>query len=162
MIRKYLFLGFTLVLIAVVAALIIGGHRLEKQRNNQATEVTRKSESTATRVWNPRDLEIVHSEMQLVEDSKEKHTLSALHEIEIHNNGKISYRGIKLNFDYLDRQKQMTANRSYTTEKTILPGTTLKLDDLIIGNIPALTTGCRVIIVYADIKSSATSGDLQR
>jgi hypothetical protein len=75
----------------------------------------------------------------------------AHHEIEIRNNGKVTYEGIQLSFDYLDRSGRKLAAKHYYITKSLAPGSTLALDDVRIGDIPNKTADFRVAIDYADI-----------
>ncbi len=152
MIRKWLFLGITLMLVVVLIYLIIQGRRLEKMQANQVVEIVQESKSTLTRAFNPLDLEIARSEMLLEESvARGTKTRTVRHEIEIRNNGKVSYSGFQLSFDYLNRGGKMLATGTRFIEQTISPGAALKLAEIKADGLPISIVNCRVAIAYADI-----------
>ena len=103
MIRKWVFGGLTLVLVVALAALIIQGHRLEKQKANQQVEIIQKSTPTATRAFAPKDIELLDSNMRIEEKTDaSSQSCIAWHEIELKNSGTIAYEKIQLSFDYLN------------------------------------------------------------
>jgi hypothetical protein len=160
MIRKYLFWGLTLVLVVALVNLIIRGRRLEKQQVDRLVEVVQDSEPTATRVLRPQDFEILQSKMLLEQEpGSKKQSRTARHEIEIRNKGKVSYSGIQLSFDYLDRSGRALGTKTRAVVQTILPGATLKIAEIKVDGIPISTVDSRVAIVYADIGQETKSGD---
>ncbi len=151
MMRKYLFWGLTLVLVAAMIILIIRGRNLEKQEMNQVVEIIKESKSSATRVWAPRDIKIVQAKMQLVQAAGKVNLISAKNEIEIRNNGKTTYSGIQLSLAYLDGKAKVLTTRLHAVEQTIPPGADLKLSDIKMEDLPASVTDCRASITYAEI-----------
>jgi hypothetical protein len=158
MIRKWLFGGLALVLVAVLISLIVQGHRLEKRKAGQPVEIIQESVPTATRVLAPKDIQILHSNMRLEEGFDESTPFTiARHEIELRNSGAVAYEKMELNFDYMDRGDNMLADRTHSVSQTILPNSTLKLVDIRIDDVPVQTADFRVAVVYADIGSNSGS-----
>jgi hypothetical protein len=157
MIRKYLIWGLTFVLIAAAIALGIRGRRLEKQQAAQVVEVVKESETTATRSWAPRDVEIVLSKMLLEKAAEKKQPLTAQHHIELRNNGQVLYDRIQLKIEYLDSRAKVLETRLHSVEQIIPQGTVIKLDNIKIDKVPASTEDCRVAVVYADVKPATPS-----
>ncbi len=152
MIRKSLFWGLTLVLIAALISLVVRGRRLEKQQAQQVVEVVRESKPTPTRVFAPADLQIARASMQLEnEQGSENSARVARHKIEIRNTGSFPYSDIQLKFTYKNRAGKELATRTETANQKILPGTTVALDDILITDIPALAADSTASIVSADM-----------
>jgi len=152
MLRKYLFLGLTLVLVVALVNLIIRGRRLEKQQASRRVEVVEQSKPTATRVLAPQDLEITQSKMWFEEAAGGRNqSQTARHEIEIRNNGHVAYSRIQLSFEYLDRRGNVSSTKTHPITRTILPGAELKVSDIRIEGLPGSAASSRVAIVYADI-----------
>ena len=152
MIRKSLFWGLTLVLVVALVNLMIRGRRLEKQQGSQPVEVVQESTPTSTRVLAPQDLEILHSGMRLEEQAgSTAQAETAVHEIEIRNNGSVPYGTIQLGFDYLGSDGKLLASKTRSIIQTIVPGATLKLIDLKAEGLPTSTASSRVAVIFADI-----------
>ena len=158
MIRKWLFWGLTLVLVAVLVSLIVQGHRLEKETAGQPAAIIQESTPTATRAFAPKDIQLLQSNMKLEENADESSQFSiAQHEIELRNSGTVAYERIQLSFDYLDQRGNVLANRTHSVAQTILPDSTLKLVDIRIDEVPIPTADFRVAILYGDIGSTFVS-----
>ena len=154
MIRKSLFWGLTLVLAAALISLVIRSRRLEKEQAQQMVEVVRESTPTLTRVFAPQDLQVTQAMMQLEnEPGNQPKAGAARHQIEIRNNGTMSYSDIQLKFDYVGRDGKKLSSRTWLIQQKILPGTTLRVPEIVMRDIPAST---------ADSKISITSADLAR
>jgi hypothetical protein len=152
MIRKSLFWGLTIILMAVIVNLMIQGRRLEKKRADQVVEAIQESKPSATRVLGPRDLEIMRSKMIVENESDiKRQSYTAQHEIEIQNNGNVPYGEICLRFTYLDGKGNILATKTRSINRTLMPGADLTISDIMIDDIPATTTNSRATIVYADI-----------
>lgn len=152
MIRKSLFIGLTLVLIAALLALIVQGRKLEKEQPLRQVEVVQQSKPSATRVLGPQDIEIVRSKMQWEDDSAQtKAPRTALHEVEIRNNGSAAYAGIQLRFTYLSGGGKTVETRVHNIVMDIPPGAVLRLDDIKFNNLPPSAKDFRVVIDYADL-----------
>jgi hypothetical protein len=152
MIRRSIFLGLTLVLVVALIALIVRGYKMEKEQAGQPKEKIEEAKSTATRVLAPQDLEILGAKTTVAKntDSKERSRI-ARHEIEIRNNGKLSYQGLQLRFTYLDRKGKETTTKIYSVTQTVASGTTLKLIDISITDIPMSTVESKAAIISADM-----------
>ncbi len=158
MIRKWLFWGLTLLLVAVLVSLIVQGHRLEKQKADQPVEIVQESTPSATRVFAPRDIQLLQSDLRLEERTDNSGQRSiARHEIELRNSGTVAYDEIQLSFDYKDRNGKVLASRTHSIAQTILPDSTLKLVDIVIDNIPKPTSDFSVSILYADLARASVS-----
>jgi hypothetical protein len=158
MIRKWVFGGLTIVLVAALAVLIIQGHRLEKEKANQPVEIIQKSTPTATRAFAPKDIQLLDSNMRIEETSDaSSQSWIARHEIELKNSGTIAYEKIQLSFDYLDGRGETLTSKTHSVSQEILPGSTIKLDDIVIDDIPPQASDFRVAVVYADIMSRSVS-----
>ena len=152
MLRKSLFWGLTLVLVVALINLIIRGRRLEKQQASQLVEVVQEAKPTPTRVFAPRDLEIVQAGMRLEGVTGEKtESQTAQHEIEIRNRGTVPYGKVQIDFDYFDRSGKVLATRTQTIEQTISPGAMLKIAAVRIDGLPLSTVNSRASLAYADI-----------
>jgi hypothetical protein len=154
MIRKSLFWGLTVVLVAALVSLIVRGRRLEKQEAAQAVEVVRQSKPSPTRVLAPQDLAIEGSAMQ------RSANLTALHEVEIHNNGSVPYTGIQLEFIYLDRAGKIVSTEKHTLGRTvIMPGQSFVAEDIRIEGVPASVEKFRTSVLSADMTSQAGNAE---
>jgi hypothetical protein len=155
MIRRSLFFGLTLILILAFALLSIRGCQQQEEPAGRSTEIIKQSESSATRVLKPQDLEIIHSKIVLERSADaEKSTLSARHEIEIFNRGSVPFQDIRLKFVYTSRAGGNIETKDYSVSKTISPGSTLKLTDIMIGGLPKSAADARVTILFADIANA--------
>jgi len=146
LIRKYLFLGLTLVLIVALVNLIIRGRRLEKEQAGKPVEVVKQSKPSPTRVLKPGDLEIVGSAMQRDPSG------AALHSVEIRNSGNSAYGRIRLQFAYLDGGGKFLETKYYSISREIKPGANIKLD-IKMEAAPESATNALVAITYADMES---------
>ena len=146
MVRKWLFGGLTLILVAVLVVLIIQGRQLERHKTSQPTEIIQNSIPTATRAFSPKDIRILQSNMK--------------HEMELHNFGSVPYMKIELHFDYVDRGGKVLASRTYSIDQTIFPDSTLKLA-VRIDDVPSQTADFRAAVLYADIGSKKAVGSPQ-
>ena len=149
MIRKYLFLGLTLVLIVALVNLIIRGRRLEKQQAGKSVETIKESKPTPTRVLRPDDLEIIGSSMQ--RDAAGP----ALHTVEIRNNGRDSYSRIQLRIAYMDRGGKLLETKHYSIFRNISPGGRTRVTDIRVEGVPDLAARARVTIDYADLDTKS-------
>ena len=148
MIRKYLFLGLTLVLIVALVNLIIRGRRLEKQQAGKSVETIKESKPTPTRVLRPDDLEIIGSSMQRGAAGP------ALHTVEIRNNGHYSYSRIQLRIAYMDRGGKLLETKHYSIVRDISPGWT-RVTDIRVEAVPDLAARAQVTIDYADLDTKS-------
>jgi hypothetical protein len=144
--RKSLFWGLTLILVAVLVTLIIRSRRMEKEQA-QPEEVVRQAFMVPTRVFAPADLEIASSTMQLKPD----HT--ALHRIKIKNHGDVPYSGLLLRFTYQDHSGNSLLSKSYALGKAaIRPAQVFQVPEIVIMEVPPATKQFQVSIQYADMQ----------
>jgi hypothetical protein len=152
MIRRSLFFGLTLVLVVALVSLILRERRQEKLQTGQAVEVIKESASSPIRVYAPSDLEIVQSTAEFRKKSDGKNpSLSARHEIEIRNGGKMPYREIQIAFYYMDLKEKQLATKTHLLSRALLPGTSLKVTDIPVDALPLSTTNFKTAILYADL-----------
>ena len=149
MMRKYLLRGLTLVLVVSIVSLVIRGRRLERQRDAQGAEGVQQSESMPTRVLSPQDLEIVNSKIQL------DFPRADAHEVEIRNNGNVSYSRMQLRFVFLDRNGRVLATKTNLIARTVMPGKSIKVADMANNEIPPLAVISKVSILYADVSPAS-------
>jgi hypothetical protein len=158
MIRRSLFFGLTLVLILGFIFLTMRGCRQEEAPAGEPVQTIEKSETTATRVLKPQDLEIVRSKTVLERKAgTAKPSFSVRHEIEIFNRGNVPYKEMRLNFVYLSRTGKVLETRNHSIGQTILPGATLKLTDIRMDGFSESAAESRVSIVYADIGNASSA-----
>jgi hypothetical protein len=152
-IRKYLFGGLTIVLIVALTNLMIRGYRLDKKKAQQLVETVEEATPSSTRVLNPQDLKIVQSKMELQPaPGKEKESIAARHEVEISNSGIVTYKDIQVRFIYLSPKGDQLGARTQLIEKPVPAGTTLKLSNISISDVPASVTRLETTILCADIQ----------
>ncbi len=152
MLRKTLFWGLTLVLMVVLVNLILRERKLEKERARQMVEIVQESKPSATRVLGAQDLEIVQSKMILESESGTKlQSRSARHEIVIRNNGTLPYGEIQLKFEYFDKGGKTLLTKTHSIARTLMPGATVELSEILIDDLPDSIANSRVAIAFADI-----------
>ncbi len=158
MIRKYLFLGLTLVLIVALTNLIIRGCRLEKEKAQQLVETVEEAKPTATRVLQPQDLRIALSQIvpETKKDKDGKQSSAARHEMEIYNGGVVPYTEMQLKIDYRDRNGNTVETRTHTISRIVSPGSVLKAVNFTIEDVPSSATDALINILSADIAPSAS------
>jgi hypothetical protein len=156
MLRRALFFGLTLALIAVVIGLMVRSGRQEKEPASQIMEKIEESVPSATRVLDPRDLKAVLRQIAWEEKKDSaKPSYAARHEIEIRNSGNTPYKEMGLQFVYASRGGKGRATRTCSIAQTIAPGARVKLADVRTDGFsePARDPGIRV--VYADIGTAS-------
>ena len=157
MLRKTLFWGLTLMLVAVIVSLVVRSRREEKKQASTIGEVVRQSKPTATRALSPQDLVIVEAKMDLAAAdgkplAKDQSTATAHHQVVVRNDGPVEYSNMQLKFTYLDRADKVLESKTYVVAKPIPPGQTVSLGDISIDGVPAAATHCVTKILYADLK----------
>jgi len=154
-IRKYMFLGLTVVLIIVFTNLMIRGCRLEKEQAQQMVETIEEAKPSPTRVIRPTDLKIRLSKMEPQPDlGKETPSAIMRHEVEIHNSGTVRYKGVQLTFAYYGQSGKQLGTRTHFVEKSIPAATSLRLPDILIDAVPTGATRLETAIAFADIEPS--------
>ena len=156
-IRRYLFLGLTLVLVVALANLIIRGCRLEKEKAQQLVETVEEAKPSSTRVLNPQDLKIVRAKMEPHRKTVgEKPLHAARHEVDVYNGGKVAYAAFTLRFAYLSRSGETLETKTHPIAKPIQPGATLTIGDITVDDIPPLAVNADTTIASADIAPSGS------
>ena len=152
MIRKSLFWGLTLVLVVAIINLIVRGRKLEKEQASKDTEVVQQSKPTSTRVFSPQDLTIVDAAMQPGSDR------TARHRVQIRHGGAIPYGRVQLKFVYLDSDAKVLATKTHAVTRSLRPGASVSVDDIIIPEIPESVARAQVSIIYADLETDRSEG----
>ena len=150
--RKYLFIGLTLVLVSIFVFLARQGRRMEKEQMRRSNENVQNFKSTPIRVLAPQDLKILKASMVLEPGNEPGELPVARHSIEIYNAGPVSYCEIQLRLNYLGADGEVIASMPCCIKDSIPPGHTLTLSDLFMQNIPEGTVGCRPSIDSGDFE----------
>ena len=162
MFRKSLFLGLTMMLVAVLVYLVIQGRRQEKRQEKtvRPVEIVQESAPSLTRVIGPDDLEILESKTEIGASGAEAGqppsvTVSATHRFTIRNNAHVAYHGLGLRLSYLGRGEKTLETRTVPVSDLLQPGQARVLDEIKEADLPAGTLKCRATIAYADLEPSA-------
>ena len=156
MIRRQIFFGLTLVLIAVVIFLLLRGRNADKEweEQNMKAEETQSAPSSPTRVLTPRDLKLVQANVSFApasEGAEEKGSVTAHHDITVQNSGDDAYGGLRLRLEYLDRNGKVLVDKIHAVGESLSARETLRLEDIAINDLPDGMTDCRVSIISADL-----------
>ena len=152
MIRKSLFWGLTLVLVAALVSLIIRGRQMEKLQAEKPVEVVEQALPSPIKVLQPDDLQVVNSTMQHESDH------AALHEIEIRNNGVVPYTGIYIALVYLNQGGKVVQTRHQALVGiTVLPGQSYSAANIRVEEVPASATKFQISILSADMLAAGAA-----
>ena len=154
MIRRQIFFGLTLVLLAIVIFLLLRGRKADKEweEQNLKTEEVQNAPSSPTRVLTPRDLKLVQANVAFVPTSDEiegKSSVEAHHDIVVQNSGDDAYGGLRLRLEYLDRNGKVLVDRIHVVDESLSSRETLRLENIAINDLPDGLTDCRVSIISA-------------
>jgi hypothetical protein len=151
MIRRSLFIGLTIALVAVIAVLVIQGRRSENKETKapRPAELVRESKPTATRSLAPADLEIVKSEMILRPAAAPG---GAEHRVVIRNRGQAAYGSALLRFAYLAPGDKPLGRMTCRVTETLQPGQERSIGGILFEKTPPGAVGARVEIVWAEIE----------
>jgi len=157
MIRRYVFWGLTVILVAVLVSLIVQSRRLETQSAPTVTEVVKTAQSSPIRVIAPQDLAVVSSDMRLVNPSTESAPIAdaqsaAELEVSVENRGSEPYIGVLLRFTYLGSANNVLRSQDYLVDKQLPPGQTTSTGTIEMDDVPKNTVKCDVTIVSADFE----------
>lgn len=153
--RKYLFLGLTLVLIVVLVFLVVRGNQMGKKRGNKTVEIVQESKPTPTRVLTPRDLKIVQQTASFAPQSGGKTgSLSARHAVEIRNIGPTAYGRLALIFTYLNSKGKTVATHIHAIDQAIVPNETVSLPPIKVDDLPPGISDSRVACAHADLQAT--------
>jgi hypothetical protein len=126
---------------------------LEKKQAQQQVETVEEAKPSLTRVLNPQDLKILQSKMEIPSaPGKHKESTAARHEVEISNTGNVAYTEIQMRFVYFGLKGEQLSARTHLVAKSVPAGTTLKLSDISIGDIPPAAARVEAAILCADIQ----------
>jgi hypothetical protein len=151
MVRRSLFFGLTLLLVAAIAFLAMRGRRQEKEQDTEIVEKVEKAQLSPTRVFFPQDILIALLKTDW--QKKENQTgpsYTAIHAIEVCNRGNLPLKEIQLRFVYRwGSTKQET--RAHSVVKSIPAGATVTILDVSVDGLPQIAANARASVVYADI-----------
>jgi len=150
--RKGLFSGLTILLIAVFIYLAVQGNRLEKERQKREADVVETFKPTQVRALKPRDLEIIAAFMEHDQPSGAGEAAGEEHRIEVRNSGETTYGEIRFKLDYLDAGGKELEPVFRNVEEAIPPGMTELIFKIPLDEIPAGAVDFVPSIVYADIE----------
>ena len=156
MIRRQIFFGLTLVLLAIVIFLLLRGRKAEQEweAQNLDAEETQNAPSSPTRLLTPRNLKLVQTRVSfesVPEAAEGKGPAAAHHDVTIRNSGDDAYDSLRLRLEYLDRNGKVLADRIHAVGESLPPRETLHLEDITIDDLPDGLTDCRVSIISADL-----------
>lgn len=162
MIRRSLFLGLTGMLVVVLVYLVVQGRKEERvqQQNPRTVEIVRDSKPTLTRIIAPPDLQILESRMEIFHagsGSPGEGGLAAKHQIVIRNDGKNTYRNLRLRLTYLGLSQKVLDARTKEVGEVLQPVQRRSLDEITIENAPAGAVKSTVRIISADLESPASA-----
>ncbi len=152
MIRKYLFLGLTGLLGAVVVWMVITTREMGKGAGRGPAEVTRVARPTPTKAFSPLDLELLECtvEYRAAEDPAQQQL--AVHRLVIRNRGTVPYKNLLLDLSYLGGAGETVGERKVLVAGDgIAPGQILELDGLKIEAAPQRAAACTARIISAEI-----------
>lgn len=146
--RKGLFSGLTILLIAVFIYLAVQGNRLEKERQKREADVVETFKPTPVRALEPRDLEITAAFMEHDRPSG----AGEEHRIEVRNSGQTTYGEIRFKLEYLDAGGEELEPLFRNVAEAIPPGMTELIFEIPQDEIPSGAVDYVPSIVYADIE----------
>jgi hypothetical protein len=137
MFRRSLFIGLTVMLAAVLVALVIKGRQAEKRAAaaaaaSRVVEVVKQYKPTPTRVIAPQDLQVVAQPSQ---------------PMAIRNNGKSAYNNAEVEIVFVKGGTEVSTERR-KLEKTIAPGEVVPIE---VGEMPDGAKLSRIRIRSAEI-----------
>ena len=157
MLRRSLFWGLTLMLVAVFVSLAVRSRHEEKNQAAKMIEIVKESKPTATRMLSPPDLTVAESSMKL-ETPEGKipgqtgQSVTAHHQVVLRNTSKSEYVSVMLKFTYYGRGNKVLGSRSCAIDKPLPAGQAVSMGDISIEGVPASAASCAVQILYADFK----------
>jgi hypothetical protein len=157
MIRKSVFWGLTLVLVAVLVWLIVQSRRLEKQSTPTVTEVVKTAQSSPIRLVAPQDLKVVRSEVRFIKPATENAPIAdpqpaAELEVSIENRGPDPYINVQLRFTFLGGANNALGSQNHLVDKPLPPGQTTTVGIIKVDDVPKNAVKCGVTIVSADFE----------
>jgi len=158
MIRRQIFYGITLILLAVILFLLLRGRSAEKEREaqNLKLEEIASEPSSPVRAILPGDLEIVEAKVSLTRNPDEKDAATARHDITIRNTGEGSYVGLWLRMEYVDEKGKPVEIRTHEINEALPSGGTLRVSDIAIDGLPDGAADFNAAILSADLETGHT------
>ena len=148
MLRKSLFWGLTLMLVAVLVWLIINGRKEEVRAAKAPSEIVKTAKSSFTRVVRPGDLEAVAQGDEIKPRGADSGTQA---QVVIRNRGNIAYHNVMLKLAYLGAGGKILSTRNRLVSETIEAGQTLTVGDIAADGVTPGTARCQITILYADL-----------
>jgi hypothetical protein len=157
MIRKSVFWGLTVVLVAVLVSLIVRSRHLETKSAPKTTEIVKTAQSSPIRILAPQDLYVVGSKTKFVKLLAESAPIvdaqaAAELEVTVENRGSAPYAGVQLRLTYVDNKNKTLGFRDYLVEKPLLPGQTTSTGIIRLDDVPQNALKCDVSIFAADFE----------
>jgi hypothetical protein len=157
MIRKWLFLGLTLMLAAVVITLLIKGRQEEKNKQEAAlhpVEVVRVSKPSLTRIIGPK--EIVVSEQSLdmspaATSSGESSRMQYRHKLVLRNTGRLACRNLRIRIVYYGRGEKVLETTTKEMADTLPPGEQRSLE-FVVEDLPKGAIKADARVLSADLE----------
>jgi len=164
MFRRWLFLGLTLALVAVIVSLVIQSRKQEaRQPAAPPREVVLSSPLSATRVLHPGDLEVVECRIDRngpvrKGDFESSEKAQAKLVLRIKNNGQYAYRNLMFRLSFFGRGNNILETKTLQDSQTVAPGKEISLQGSQPESVPTSATKCQATILYADLESTAEKG----
>lgn len=157
MIRKSVFWGLTVVLVAVLVSLIVRSRSIEKQSTPKVTEVVKTAQSSPIRILAPQDLKVVKSDLKFVElapQSAPNANAPSMPELEVslENRGPAPYVGVQMHITFLGTRQNILGSRNYLAEQVLPPGQTTSIGNIKLDDVPKKAAKCEVTIISADFE----------
>ncbi len=139
--RRYLFLGLTAMLTAVLVYLVVQSRRIEAPPGSpRPVEIVRESHPTATRAIAPADLTGVCR----VNDGTV--------DVEIRNSGRSGYRNVMLKLSFRTKNNTLLEPRNQLVRVSVAGGDGVSATGIPVPDLPAGAVHCSAQVLYADIE----------
>ncbi len=151
MMRKSLFWGLTVMLVAVLVWLVMQSRREEAQRRSGPVEIVKTARLSPTRVIAPKDLEVTGSPIEMAAERSKGVGRSQRGAVMIRNRGEIAYHNIMLKLDCFGSSGKTLHMQTRVIVGTLQPGQSLQVGDIPTEGLPPGTVRCTVTILHADL-----------
>lgn len=148
MIRKSLFWGLTLMLVAVLVWLVLQSRKEETKRTSAPVEIVKTAKLSPTRVVAPKDLEVAGSPVKLAGGRTKSADRTG---VAIHNRGDVAYHNIMLKITCLGGDGKVLHTQTRVVGETLQPSQTLAVGEIATEAVPPGTARCTVTVLYADL-----------
>lgn len=140
MIRRYLFLGLMVALVAAIVSLVVSGRKAEKAAAKIIPhEIIRTSPATAVRLLAPPELSVTDRGPEAA--------------LEIRNSGEVPFRGALLKILYYDHAGRVLETRDVVVNQSIAPGETVAVEASVSGAAPEGSARRSVRVAYGETSS---------